>query len=143
MTSSGAPSARELTRRLAARTTVSGDTPEAIALGVQSACERIYRELGRSVGPAGAVALVTRALVGAQAEHPLLKEIRLGGQSEAALDGVAGAIQAHGAPAVVAALEALLETLLGLLGRLIGEDLVELLVDRSAPIKTQLAEDVK
>ena len=104
--------------------------PDSAALAVQAACERTYRELTRTAWPKWVRALLTRALAQAQAEHPLLKEIRVG---RGGLDGVTAAVQAHGAPAVAAALEAVLETLLDLLGRLIGDDMVARLVEQSAP----------
>lgn len=141
--STDAPSARELTRHLVARAAAQNDVPESAALAAQAACERTYRALARTIGPTGSRALLTRALAQAEAEHPLLKEIRIGRQSEPGLDGVPAIVQAHGAPAVVAGLEAVLETLLSLLGRLIGVDMVARLVEQSAPIETHDDEDVK
>lgn len=136
-------SPRELTRRLVSRSVPPSETPDGAALAVHAACERTYRELTRRLGATGSDALVTRALAQAQADHPLLKEIRISGQSKPGLDGVTGAVQAHGAPAVAAGLEAALEKLLGLLGRLIGDDMVVRLVEASAPIETPDDQDGK
>jgi hypothetical protein len=141
--SSDALSARDLTRRLVTHAAVQSDAPDGAVLAVQAACERTLRELARSLGPAGARALLTRAIAQAQDAHPVLGEIHIGNHSEPGLDGMASLIQAHGAPAVVAGLEAVLETLLGLLGRLIGHDMVARLVEQSAPIGTHDDEDVK
>jgi hypothetical protein len=52
-------------------------------------------------------------------------------------------VEAYGAPAVAAGLEAVLERLLGLLGRLIGDDMVARLVEQSAIVGTKDDEDVK
>ena len=136
-------SARELTRRLVARSAAQSDAPDSVALAVHAACERTYRALTRSIGSTGSHALLTRARAQTQGEHPLVKEIRIGGPSEAGLNGVTDLVQTHGAPAVVAGLEAVLERLLGVLGRLIGDDMVARLVEQSAPIGTHDDEDDK
>lgn len=141
--STDAPSARELTRRLVARAAAHGDAPDGAALAVHAASERACRRLSRSLGQSGFHALLTRALVHAEAEHPLLKEICIGRQSEPFLGGVTGIVETHGAPAVAAGLEALLETMFGLLGRLIGDDMVPRLVERTVPVGTLDDEDVK
>ena len=130
------PSSRELARRLVARAAAPGDAPDSVALAVHAACERTYRALTRSFGPTGSRALLTRARAQTQGEHPLVKEIRIGGPSEAGLDGVTDLVQTHGAPAVAAGLEAVLERLLGVLGRLIGNDMVARLVEQIAPMGT-------
>ena len=141
--STKAPSARELARRLVGRAAAQGNEPHSAALAAHAACERTYRELTRSLGQSGAHALLTRALAQARTEHPLMGDIRIGAQSEPGLVGVPGIVEAHGAPAVAAALEAVLETLLGLLGRLIGDDMMAQLVEHITPIETKVDEDVK
>jgi hypothetical protein len=140
-------SARQLTHRLIAKATQLstppdvvasvGGTPDDVALAVHSASERACRELSRSLGPVGFNALLTRALAQAEAEHPLLKEIRIGRNTDLILGDVRPIIQTHGAPAVAAALGAALETMFSLLGRLIGDDMVARLVDRSTPTGRQ------
>jgi hypothetical protein len=134
--SPGAPSAQELTRRLVARAAGENGTAESVALAVHAACERTYRELTRSLGPTGSQALLARAIAQSEAEHPLLKDIRIGRQAKPEVDGVRAAAETHGAPAVAAALEAVLVTLLGLIGRLIGDDMVARLVEPSASTGT-------
>ena len=129
---SDALNAQELTRRLVARASSADNGQNDPSLAVQTACERTYHELTRRLGQTGSSALLTRALVQAQTEHPVLKEIRLGGSSKTTLNGVKEAVQAHGVPAVAAGLEATLEKLLGLLSRLIGDDKVARLVESSA-----------
>ena len=138
-----APNARELTRHLIARAAEHVKVPESAALMAQEACERTLRALTRSLGQTGSRALLTRALAQAEPDHPLLKDLRIGRQSEPGLDGVPGIVQVHGAPAVAAALVVVLDTLLGLLGRLIGDDMVVRLVEQSTPMGMQDDEDVK
>ena len=87
--------------------------------------------------------MLTRALAQARTEHPLVGNIRIGAQSDPGLAGVPDIVEAHGAPAVAAALEAVLETLLGLLGRLVGDDMVAQLVEHITPIETKVDEDLK
>jgi hypothetical protein len=136
-------SARELTSRLVGRAPAQSGAREGAALAAHAASERTYRSLTRSLGSTGAQALLTRALAQAQAEHTILKELRVGRPPEVGLVGVTELIQAHGALAVAAGLEAVLETLLGLLGRLIGHDMVAQLVEQTAPVGTRDDEDVK
>ena len=124
-------SARELTRRLVARAAAQGGAADSVALAVHAAVEHTYHELARSVGAAGSRALLVRAVAQAQVEHPLLKELRIGRDSEPGVDGVGDLVQAKGAAAVSAGLEALLEAVLGLLGRLVGDEMVPRLVDYS------------
>ena len=140
--SSEAPSARELTRRLVALAAPTSGAPDSVALAAYAACERTYQELTRSVGVAGAHALLLRAIALTSAEHPFLRAIRIDRHAEPGLDGVPDAVRTYGAPAVARGLEAALETLLELLGRLIGDDMVARLVEQSAPTKTQDHEDV-
>jgi len=136
-------SAHDLARRLVARETANGDAADGAARAAQAACERTYRELTRTVGPTGSLALLTRALAQAQSKHPLLREVRIGRVSERALDGVTDALEAHGASDVAAGLEAVLEQLVNLLGRLIGYDMVPRLVEQNAPLDTQHDQDVR
>jgi hypothetical protein len=137
------PSVREMTRRLLGRAASRGDAPDNALRAVQQASELTYRALARSLGTAGAKVLLTRAIAQSQDGHPILKEIRVGGQPEPGLEGVTALVQAHGAPLAAAALEALLETLLALLGRLIGNDMVPRLVELDEPVGTQDDEDVR
>jgi hypothetical protein len=141
--SSAALSARELTRRLVARSFAPSDAPDGAAIAIHAACELACRQLTRSLGPAGASALLVRALAQARLTHPILTEIRVGHHSDPTLDGVDAIIRTHGAPAVVAGLDSMLETLFDLLGRLIGDDMVARLVEQGAPVETQVEKEAK
>jgi hypothetical protein len=131
--SPGTPGVRELTRRLVAREATTGDAPDVAAAAVQAACERTYQTLSRWLGANGSYALFTRALAQAQAEHPLLRDVRFRTQSEPGLEGVTESIQVHGAAAVAAGLESVLVGLIELLGRLVGHDMAARLVEQSVP----------
>ena len=127
-----ASGAGELTRRLVARVAAESDAPDAAAV-VHVVCERVYQELARWIGANGCQALFTRALAQAQVAHPVLGQIRIGGRSGPALDGVTESIRSHGESAVATGLEALLVALLELLGRLIGDGMAGRLVEQSVP----------
>jgi hypothetical protein len=101
------------------------------ARAAAAACDQLYRELSRWVGPDGCHALFTRALAQARTEYPALGQIQLRARSEPYIDGVAETIMAHGDPATADGLEAMLVHLIELLGRLIGDDMAMKLIERS------------
>ena len=124
------PTLQQLTSRLIAREEGTRDTPDALVGAAQAACERLNRELSRWVGANGSLALFTRALAEARAQHPVLAEVRIRTRSAASLEGVPETVQKHGAAATADGLTSLLVTLLELLGRLIGDDMVMRLVEQ-------------
>ncbi|MDB4908563.1 MAG: hypothetical protein JWO05_3347 [Gemmatimonadetes bacterium] len=128
--STNVPEARQLVRALVARSEGAPNDVHAGAHAAQSACERTIRELTRSIGAVGARVLLLRALVDAGAEYHVLASITPGPHNPASLEGVPASLDAHGDSVVAEALEALLERLLALMGRLIGDDLVQQLVGR-------------
>ncbi len=115
--------AREL--RQAAANRVSG-RDEILAV---VACERTYRELTRTLGRIGAHAILSRALSQAKLRHVLLESLRFDRDSEHTLVGIAATIQAHGATAVEAAIEALLQDAFVLLAKMVGSDMAARLLD--------------
>ncbi len=131
------PGARDLARQFVAGDPTRGDAPGGAALSARDACERVFCELARWVGATGTHALFARAIAQARPEHPVLAEIGLRDESDPKLQGVAEAIQAHGAAAVASALEALLVTLFELLGRLVGGDMVMRMLERRPPPRTR------
>jgi hypothetical protein len=125
------PSARQLARRLInsrGSERAGGDTR---ARAAAAACDHLYRELSRWVGPDGCHALFTRALAQARTEYPALGQIQLRARSEPYIDGVAETIMAHGDASTAEALESMLVRLVELLGRLIGDDMAMKLIERS------------
>lgn len=125
------PAARQTARRLisARRSGLAGR--DSAARAAAAACDDLYRELSRWVGPDGCHALFMRALAQARTEYPALGQVQLHARSEPYIDGVAEAIMAHGDPATAEALESMLVHLVELLGRLIGDDMAMKLIERS------------
>jgi hypothetical protein len=123
--------ARQIARRLIDSRRPDRAGADTAARAAASACEHLYRELSRWVGPDGCHALFTRALAQAQVEYPALGQIQLRARSEPYIDGVAATIMAHGDAATAQALQSMLVHLVELLGRLIGDDMAMRLIDRS------------
>jgi hypothetical protein len=98
---------------------------------VAAACDHLYHELSRWVGPDGCHALFTRALAQARTTYAALGQIQLRARSQPYVDGVAATIIAHSDTATAEALEAMLINLVELLGRLIGDDMATKLIERS------------
>ena len=137
-----APSTQELARQLVARAERKGAAQRSAALTAFSACEVTYRALARSIGGAGANALLARARAQTLKTHPVLREIRIDQGEDDGLSGINAVIEKHGSSDSAAGLEALLEVLLTLLGRFVGTDLVARLVAQSTTIGTREHEDM-
>jgi hypothetical protein len=131
----GAPRVRltppQIARRLISSRRPEHSSAETPARTAAAACDQLYRELSRWVGPDGCHALFTRALSEARTEHSALEGIQLRARSDPYVDGVAETIMAHGDPATAEGLESMLVRLVELLARLIGEDMAMLLMERS------------
>jgi len=130
------PSRDQLTPAQIARRLINGgrsqqSAADSPARAAAAACDHLYRELSRWVGPDGCHALFTRALAESRAQHAALGAVDLHARSDPYVDGVAEAIMAHGDPATGEALEALLVRLVEILGRLIGDDMSMILIERS------------
>ena len=125
------PPARQIARRLieSRRPERTGDDKAARAAA--AACNHLYWELSRWVGPDGCHALFARALAQTASEYPDLEQIQLRARSEPYIDGIAESIMARGDPATAEALESMLVRLVELLGRLIGDDMAMKLMERS------------
>jgi hypothetical protein len=124
-------SAREIARRLISSRRSDRAAGHTAARAAAAACDQLYRELSRWVGPDGCHALFTRALAEARTEHPALAQIQLHARSEPYIEGVAETIMAHGDPATAEAIESMLVRLIELLGRLIGDDMSTKLIERT------------
>ena len=94
------------------------------------ACDHVYRELSRWVGHDGCHALFVRARAQARGKHPLLEQINFKPRAEPYLDRVPETIEAHGDAPTREALEAVIGNLFYLLGRLVGDDMAEKLIQR-------------
>jgi hypothetical protein len=129
--SGNSPAAQEIVRRLIssrAPNTMRGDTA---ARAAAAACNNLYRELSRWVGPDGCHALFARALAETRPQYPALEKIQLRPRSEPYIEGIADSIMARGDPETAEALESMLIRLVELLGRLIGDDMAMKLIERS------------
>jgi hypothetical protein len=136
-----APSTHELARQLVARASRNGAAHESGALIAFVACELAYRALARSIGVAGADALLARARAQTLRAHPVLREIRIDKGNEDGLAGIKAVVEKHGNSESAEGLVALLEVLLTLLGRFVGIDLVARLVAQGGTIGTREHED--
>ena len=124
------PSARQAARRLIENRQHEREPSSDLARAVVDACNDLYRELSRWVGPDGCHALFARALAQARTDSATLEQIQLRPGADPYLDGVADSILTHGDSTVAEALESMLVYLVELLQRLIGGDMATKLIDR-------------
>jgi hypothetical protein len=123
------PSARQLALRLVPREFT--DTSDAALAVACDACESVSTDFSRWVGSAGYAALVSRALSEARRAHPALALIHHQIGADPQIAGIPECLERYGADVTAQALVGMLETIFMLLGRLIGDDLVAALVNRS------------
>jgi hypothetical protein len=133
MTTARSAAARELARRLMSQETAAATEPQVVAAAMQRVCTRVSTNLRRSVGDDGYNALLVRAVASIEGEHPVVAGIRRTDGSAIHLEGILAAVDASGAPAVGAALEALLAALIDILASLIGADMVPNLLGADGP----------
>lgn len=119
----GSPEAPALARWLVERE-VDGDLdPGAVGAAMQRAAGRIVDDLTRAVGADGLHALLDRAIARATHDYPIVASMRRVDDAVTPLD-VTPVIEAHGADAARAGLEAVLTALVDILTALIGADMV-------------------
>jgi hypothetical protein len=123
------PTARQLVLRLVPRELT--DASDAVFAAARDACESVSVDFTRWVGVGGYDALISRALSEARAAYPALALIHHEVGAEPQIVGIPECLERHGADVAARALLGLLETIFALLGRLIGDDLVAALVERS------------
>jgi hypothetical protein len=123
----------DFARRLVARAT--GDRTGEVA---RTAPEEVYVAvadgLARWFGPYGSLALISRALLSVQRQHPALAGVAVTTSVLAptpALSGIAECRRSHPAEDVSEGVIAILASLTELIGRLIGEDLAVTLLEQS------------
>jgi hypothetical protein len=127
------PPERQLARRLIDRARAEGTARPDSALSSAAALDRLYLDLSRWVGLDGCHALFTRALAEAAVKYPLLGTMQLHPRSTPYLEGLTETAQQHGARETDEALEAMLVILIELLGRLIGDEMATILIERGLP----------
>ena len=125
------PAAQEIVRRLISSRAPHTKRADTAARVAAAACDNLYRELSRWVGPDGCHALFARALAETRPQYPALEKIQLRPRSEPYIEGIADSIMARGDPETAEALESMLIRLVELLGRLIGDDMAMKLIERS------------
>ena len=131
MTGTRSSTPREIARELVAQEIAGADEPAAVGAALQRVCTRVADNLRRAVGDDGYNALMARALMRTQADHPVLLDIRRVGKSDIYLDGVVQSVNTRGAAPVRAAIEAIIAAIADVLAGLIGADMVlNLLTDR-------------
>jgi hypothetical protein len=121
----------ELRRRLLERWSAPADGSDSAVATLVDACDCVSAEFSRWVGVRGYDALISRALAEGRSSHPALGPIHYQFAPEPRVTGAADSIERYGAPATARALETLLESTLALCTRLIGDDIVTTLVERS------------
>ena len=129
--SGNSPAAQEIVRRLIGSRAPHTKRADTAARAAGAACDNLYRELSRWVGPDGCHALFERALAETRPQYPALEKIQLRPRSEPYTEGIADSIMARGDPETAEALESMLIRLVELLGRLIGDDMATKLIERS------------
>jgi hypothetical protein len=125
--------ARQITSRLIDHSRALGGSAPEFAHPPAAALDRLYLDLARWVGFDGCHALFTRALAEARTKHPILETIELHPRSTPYLEGVAETVEQHGARETDQALEAMLLVVVEVLGRLIGDEMATILIERGLP----------
>jgi hypothetical protein len=125
--------ARQITSRLIDHSRALGASGLYFAHPPAAALDRLYLDLARWVGFDGCHALFTRGLAEARTKHPILDTIELHPRSNPYLEGVAKTVEQHGARETDHALEAMLLIVVEVLGRLIGDEMATILIERGLP----------
>ncbi len=132
MTEARLEEARVIARRLIGGAGSDRNKVDAGARNTAAACDLLYPELSRWVGPDGCHALFTRALSKARVSHSLLQKIELRQDVKPYVHGVSAAVEAYGNDRVGDALEAIVVNIVDLLGRLVGDDMAAKLIQMSS-----------
>ncbi len=121
---------RDIVRHLFAGE-MRGETDEAASVAaIDRICGRVSDGLSCWFGPYGSRALLTRAIARAKVDHPALTGVTFAGEPARCLTGLAESARRHGASATAEGIVAMLASLADGLGRLIGNDLAESLLEQ-------------
>lgn len=112
---------------------VAGDEVLARATAASHAADELHSALSRWIGRDGCHALFLRARAQAADEHPALEVMQLRVRDETYVWNVKESVEGFGDAATAAAIEAMLAATISLLGRLIGDDMANNLIERSIP----------
>jgi hypothetical protein len=133
--------AERLAHRLLADARAAGDDAASAAIAAGDACERVSVEFSRWVGARGYYALLSRALAETRTAHPALRDVRYELRAERGLSGIPESVERYGAHATAQGLVVLLECVLALCVRLIGDDIVTTLVEKT--MENRLRDDLR
>jgi hypothetical protein len=109
----------------------SRESADASVSALYRASDTAVQNLREALGDHGCEALLGRAFATLELRHPVVTELR--DPHTFTRERLAIAVQAHGEPAVEAAVEGFISVLIEILGRLIGEDMAIRLIDPDAP----------
>jgi hypothetical protein len=132
--SSAAPLSAPLAHELLAREMSDGGLVQA----AEAVYRRLHESLSRSIGEAGYLALVTRAMSTARERHSPLAMVALAGAPGPWLTGLDKTVEAYGEEAATEAVIQALVELIELLSRFVGRTLAERLIHRAWPEHIQV-----
>ncbi len=127
------PASQKLARELIDSEQVAGDEVLARATVASHAADKLHAALSRWIGRDGCHALFQRAQTQVADQHPALEEMQLRVREEPYVSSVKESIESFGDSATATAIEAMLAATISLLGRLIGDDMANNLIERSIP----------
>lgn len=127
------PDIAPLVRRLVLSETHAPDGVDAMMDAGEGAWNRLEQQLTLLIGPVGFAALTARALALTRPQHPVLADFTYGTVPGARLTGLREAAHAYPAPVILDALVDLIAHFHTVLIRLIGADLVLLLLRQMWP----------
>ncbi len=127
------PASQKIARELIDNEQIVGDEPLALATAASHAAETLHGALSRWIGRDGCHALFLRAQAQAADQHPALKVMQLRLREEPYASCIKESIEEFGDAATAAAIEAMLAATISLLGRLVGDDMANNLIERSIP----------
>ena len=121
-------SSREIARQMLEREAAGVTEVARLGAALERTFTRVSGNMRRSLGEDGYAALLARAAMTMASDESVLTVIPRSDAMGIDLD-IATAVEAHGVPAVRAALESLLAALVDIIGDLIGEDMARTLLD--------------
>lgn len=131
----GIPAALRIARQVLNREGVPGADahPPVVAAALKRVYDGVSATLRDALGEAGYDALLFRALTRTEPAHPALKDMFHRDGSGVQVEVFQANVEAHGAAAVTAGIEALFAAVIDILSRLIGEDMATRLIERDDP----------
>ena len=123
--------AQGVARRLFSHFAGGESSDVALGLAAEALTTRVAGGLSRWFGPYGSLALVSRALVRVQPDHPSLAGLEVRSSPVPAINGWSESVAAHGGKAASEGAVAFMAALIEVIGRLIGDDLAVTVLEKS------------